>query len=153
MAISQIINTKYIESLVKKFKKDKNNTYITYLVVFVAVLVLVVFLVQSEGFPVIDDNTYQAVFLTNNQVYFGELKDYSDEYVILENIFYLQASDPLQQVSVLGSTDDSNINLVKLGDELHGPEDKMFIPKERILFWENLKTDSAVARAITAENN
>ena len=130
--------------IIKSGKQNKN------IVVIVIIVLIIIFLwPQSRGFPGVNGDTYQAVFLTNNQVYFGELRDYSKEYVVLENIFYLQVSGPLQQANTSDdSPDRSSINLVKLGDELHGPEDRMFIPKEQILFWENLKGDSSVVQAI-----
>ncbi|RJQ29415.1 hypothetical protein C4571_01640 [Candidatus Parcubacteria bacterium] len=90
-------------------------------------------------------DSWQAVFLTNNQVYFGHLRKYNREYVVLKDIFYLRVADPLQQGATLpGPT----LNLVKLGGELHGPEDVMYIPKDKVLFWETLKKDSQVVQAI-----
>lgn len=139
---------KNIKSLIKNLKQNK--TFV--IVAVVVILVLIVLWPQFKGFPGVDNDTYQAVFLTNNQVYFGKLKNFNREYITLDNIYYLQASQSLQQGSQLRPEDIPNINLAKLGNELHGPEDRMFIPKERILFWENLKTDSPVVRAITAQN-
>ncbi len=96
------------------------------------------------SFPQPAMDGWQAVFLTNDQVYFGKLTSYSREYAVLEQIFYLRAADPLQQ----GTTGPA-LNLVKLGGELHGPSDKMYLPKDRIMFWENLRADSQVVTAIT----
>jgi len=96
------------------------------------------------SFPQPSGNSWQAVFLTNDQVYFGKLKDLTAKYVTLDKIFYLRVASPLQQ----GATGQPALNLVKLGAELHGPEDTMYIPKDRILFWENLRADSQVVQAI-----
>ncbi len=38
--------------------------------------------------------------------------------------------------------------MVKLGNELHGPEDEMFITKEHVLFYEDMKADGKVMQAI-----
>lgn len=91
---------------------------------------------------------YQSVFLTNGQVYFGKL-GVSGRWLTLSDIYYLQANESLQQTKSIG-TNDSNkdIQLVKLGNELHGPADMMYIEKDKILFWENLKADSKVVDAI-----
>ena len=106
--------------------------------------------VFGGGFPRADRDTYQAVFLTNNQVYFGKLKNFSREYVVLRDIYYLRVSSPLQQTSPPGAQQPvPTINLIKIGSELHGPQDRMFIPKDRILFWENMKKDAQVMQAIT----
>src|SRR3989344_8570116 len=89
--------------------------------------------------------SWQAVFLTNNQVYFGHLSKKGDDMYKLTDIFYLRINQTLQP-----SNDQPNVNLVKLGSELHGPEDEMFIPKSQVSFWENMKEDSQVVGAIKA---
>jgi len=99
----------------------------------------------SSTFPAVDGNKWQAVFLTNGQVYFGHLSEVNKEYAKLENIYYLRAAEQLQPSS---DQPQANINLVKLGNEVHGPEDKIFIPKEQIVFWENMKSDSSVVQVI-----
>ena len=40
------------------------------------------------------------------------------------------------------------MSLIKLGEELHEPEDLMIINKDNILFIENLKADSKIVKAI-----
>lgn len=92
---------------------------------------------------------YQAVFLANGQVYFGKLTA-SSGWLKLTDIFYLQTSQPLQQTSgsALVNDPNQNIQLVKLGSELHGPMDEMYIGRKEVLFWENIKDDSKVVDAI-----
>ncbi len=100
----------------------------------------------------IDDSKYQAVFFTNGQVYFGKLRDYNTGYFKLTDIFYLQtqstgtATDSENPQKT--STDQNNVQLIKLGEEIHGPEDAMVISKDQVLFYENLKADGKVARSI-----
>ncbi|MEO5950617.1 MAG: hypothetical protein ABIQ04_04170 [Candidatus Saccharimonadales bacterium] len=99
----------------------------------------------------IDSSKYQAVFFTNGQVYFGKLQSFNSDYLKLTDIYYLQtqtatgadSKNPQQT-----STDQSNVQLIKLGDEIHGPEDQMIIAKSQLLFYENLKTDGKVAQSI-----
>jgi hypothetical protein len=101
--------------------------------------------------PAIDSNKYQAVFFTNGQVYFGKLQTAGTDYMKLTNIYYLQtqtssssdSSNPQKTTS-----DQGNVQLIKLGDEVHGPEDQMIISKDQILFYENLKADGKVAKSI-----
>lgn len=95
---------------------------------------------------------YQAVFLDNGQVYFGHLDSVNSEYVRLTDIFYLQVEQQIQPDQD-SSTDESDtpqqqISLAKLGNELHGPEDEMFVLRSKIVFWENLKDDGQVTQAI-----
>jgi hypothetical protein len=86
---------------------------------------------------------YQAVFLDNEQVYFGKITNISDKIVVLENIFYLQNNS-----SKTTGDNQSDIKLIKLGNELHGPEDSMQINRDHILFTETLRGDSKVVKAI-----
>jgi len=90
---------------------------------------------------------YQAVFLTNGQVYFGKLYKESSRYPILRNVYYLQVTQAPQPIRE-GEPQPQNINLVKLGGELHGPQDEMRISRNQILFIEDLKSDSRVVQAI-----
>ena len=93
------------------------------------------------------DDKYQAVFLTNGQVYFGKLSGANNHYLVLRQVYYLQTND--QQVQPNQEpAQDNNVSLVKLGNELHGPEDEMFIEKDKVIFWENLKDDGKVVQAI-----
>ena len=100
----------------------------------------------------IASSDYQAVFLTNGQVYFGSLSDPENTYVNLRNIYYLQVTPNLQtQGTVEGGNPppaQQQLSLVKLGNELHGPVDEMFINREQILFIEDLKDDGRVVQAI-----
>ena len=94
---------------------------------------------------------YQAVFLTNGQVYFGSLSQVEDDFVNLRNIYYLQVTPTLQtQGTVEGGAQppQQQLSLVKLGNELHGPVDEMFINRDHILFIEDLKDDGRVVQAI-----
>lgn len=104
----------------------------------------------DEG-KTINSKEFQAVFLTNGQVYFGKLGDLNHKYVTLTDIYYLQvqSSDNSLQNASSSTTTNSQVSLAKLGSELHGPEDKMSISSDQVLFWENLKSDSKVSQAIS----
>lgn len=105
----------------------------------------------------IDSKKQQAVFLTNGQVYFGEIKSINSKYLDLRRIYYLNVNQQVQpnQQSQSGQQQQSSISLVKLGCELHGPVDQMIVNRDQVTFWENLKGDGQVANAIkkwTADN-
>lgn len=121
------------------------------LIVAAVLIVLVVWQLYSwwsgDGFLTIGEERYQAVFLDNNQVYFGKLSRMSSDYPVLRDIFYLRLTPKLQsQGSDASAAPD--INLIKLGTELHGPKDEMKINKDHILFIEDLNENSQVLRAI-----
>lgn len=99
---------------------------------------------------------WQAVFLDNGQVYFGKLS-IDDDFYVLRSIYYLQAEETTIPgvTGVAGPADNQlqvpkkqNTRLIKFGNELHGPEDEMFIERTKVLFWENMKDDSNVVKAI-----
>lgn len=121
-------------------------------VVALAVLLLVVlggWFVWSKmgGDSGVKGGQYQAVFLTNGQVYFGKVSGVNDGYVKLADIYYLQVQQSVQPEDK-NKNDQSQVSLAKLGSELHGPEDTMYISREQVLFWENLKNDGKVVEAI-----
>jgi hypothetical protein len=91
---------------------------------------------------------FQAVFLTNGQVYFGKLTKTDSGYVVLKNIYYLQVQQQVQPTDKNATAAQQQVSLAKLGGELHGPEDVMYISRTQVLFWENLKSDGKVAKAI-----
>lgn len=112
---------------------------------------------DSTSDRLVKDGQYQAVFLDNGQVYFGRLDNTDRAYVRLTDIYYLQVNQPVQPDQVEPGDDpdadaadqQAQISLAKLGNELHGPEDEMFIHRDKIVFWENLKTDGQVTTAIS----
>lgn len=103
---------------------------------------------KSTSSKTSDDNKYQAVFLTNGQVYFGKLKDDDGNYVKLTDIYYLQSKDQSVQPKDAAAADQSNLTLIKLGKELHAPADEMNISRQQVLFWENINEDGKVFQAI-----
>lgn len=96
-----------------------------------------------------DGKTYYAVFLTNGQVYFGILKSPSAQYAEMTDIYYLQvAQQDIQPPADQKDQQQTKLELVKLGNELHGPKDKMQINRDHILFYEAMKNDGQVVQTI-----
>lgn len=131
---------------------DRNKTFL-YVLYAVVIIVLAYALWTTKGFGLwknnstdIKDGTYQAVFLTNGQVYFGKLSNANSSYANLEDIYYLQ----VQQIQPADANAEkqSKVTLIKLGNELHAPLDKMKINKDQVLFIEDLKKDGKVVQAI-----
>lgn len=90
--------------------------------------------------PPIGHAKYQAVFLTNGQTYFGRYLDRLGPYVKVEDAFYIQ-----QQAKADGAT-AADLKLVRRGTELHQPDAEILIPKDAILFVEDLRPESQVAQ-------
>ena len=96
----------------------------------------------------VDQDKYQAVFLTNGQVYFGKVASLSGNYVNLGEIYYLNSQQQPEAKDKTAAAAQTSFSLVKLGCELHGPSDQMIINREQVSFWENLNADGKVAKAI-----
>ncbi len=96
----------------------------------------------------VDSKKLQAVFLNGGQVYFGNITDLNGKFLSMSNIYYLRVNQQVQPNQSTSSTNANDISLVKLGCELHGPQDSMVINREQIIFWENLKDDGQVAKAV-----
>ncbi|HEX8389967.1 MAG TPA: hypothetical protein VF597_00935 [Candidatus Saccharimonadales bacterium] len=92
---------------------------------------------------------YQAVFLDNDQVFFGKLKNTDGSYLRLEQAFSTKSNDlPSDASAEQRATASNNISLVKVGDLVYGPENVLMIRAEKVKFWQDLKTDSKVSQAI-----
>jgi hypothetical protein len=119
------------------------------IVVALVALLFVFVLNSARGISSeIKTDKYQAVFLNSadGQVYFGKLKELNQDYYKLEDIYYVR----VEQVQPNPNEEpQQNISLAKLGNEIHGPEDVMYIRKDHVMFWENLKDDGQVVTAIT----
>ena len=119
----------------------------------IAVLVLALSALLAFGKDTTSEKRYvnedklQAVFLNGGQVYFGNITKLSEKYLKLNNIYYLRVNQQVQPSNDKKAT-DQDISLVKLGCELHGPEDQMIISQDQVIFWENLKSDGQVAKAV-----
>ena len=97
----------------------------------------------------VETNTYQAVFLTNGQVYFGKLHAASGGYIKLTDVYYLQSSDGSGTSDQQSSTNDSGTaRLVKLTNEVYAPEDAIFVAKNQVLFYENLNKNGNAVQSI-----
>lgn len=105
---------------------------------------------NKNGSTGIDAGKYQAVFLTNGQIYFGKLSAYNEESLKLTTGYYPQAkeTDEATTSKTAAATTSGGIQLIRLGDEVYGPENEIFISKDQVLHYENLKSDSKVSQLI-----
>ncbi len=134
-------------------KSPKTLIWVIVTIILVAALAVagwVLFSNTRSGATGIDTSRYQAVFLANGQIYFGKLKDFNEASFELTNIYYPQAQNSDTEE---GTAAQTNIQLIPLGGEVHGPENKMFITKSQILYYENLKEDSQVTKHIQQNEN
>lgn len=135
----------------KQGKPDLNLQNLFSVGLLVATALLVFFLVLSfltrgnvtgeEKF--VDTKKYQAVFLSNGQVYFGKIGGISKQAVDLRDVYYLTQTN----TGTGGTTGD--YTLVKLGcQQIHSPLDQMVVSREQVSFWENLSDEGKVVKSI-----
>ena len=161
-----------LEPILKKPmpRKHKGNSWFVSILIVVIIVVVVLFVLDTTGAISLfgsknDEPTktvsvtgdWQAVFLTNGQVYFGQLSEVGSAYPEVTNIYYLQVQEvPIQPAEP--AIDEAGVQpaeqtaqqmvLVKFGTEMHRPQDQMFINNDHILFYENLEGESQVIKAI-----
>ena len=135
----------------KSKKKRKWPLFLIGIVVVVAVLIGGYFAKQVISPSPINKDKFQAVFLTNGQVYFGRLSVVNDQYLKLSGVFYIQSQESTTS-GEQAAEDAAGMQLIKLGEEVHGPEDAMMINRDQMLFFENLKSDGKVTQLIQQHN-
>lgn len=104
----------------------------------------------------LEDEGAKAVFLTNGQVYFGEVDEANKDFLKITNPYYLQNRTVLQEPVEEGAepTKKQQLSLTALGGpglQIHGPERSMYIPWGTILYIEDLKDDSEVVKLIASD--
>lgn len=133
-----------------KNRKLSKRSLIVAIVIVILVAVGGWFAFRFIAYAGIDTSRYQAVYLDNDNVYFGKVEILLNGDILLNDVFRVQAAE-----GSAGTNQNANaqaaadIRLIKPGNELHAPDDKMLIGREKILFIENLKTDGKVTNAIT----
>lgn len=134
----------------KKSKQKSKWINIISIVLLASITLLVATLLfmtsTSKGareMDLVDSTKFQAIFLEGGQVYFGKIKTINDDYIKMDNIFYLRVSSENQE-----KQSNQDVSLSRLGCELHGPQDQMVMTRSHVSFWENLKDDGQVTKAI-----
>ncbi|MEK9132312.1 MAG: hypothetical protein AAB606_01205 [Patescibacteria group bacterium] len=135
--------------------------------IFVLLIVAVAFIWKTYrlSYAAPDANLYQVVLLRNDQAFYGKLHESFSPYPYLTDVYYLNPQKPVAPVSIPGrpltlqqQKDLQNqvpkYTVVKRGiDEMHAPTDKLYFPKESVVYWENIGSDSLVARGIIADKD
>lgn len=84
-------------------------------------------------------NAWTAVFLTDNEIFFGHLKTNTNDRVELTNVFYLQRQT--------GSGTGTNANFAiagLVGNQIQCPKDDLTINHSGVLYMETLQNSSYV---------
>jgi hypothetical protein len=86
---------------------------------------------------------WQAIFLSNNDVYFGKIKNINHDDITLIKVYYLRSE---KETITPQNVNFKRSRVQKLGGEIHAPEDAMIINRSQILFIENLKDTAPIVK-------
>jgi hypothetical protein len=86
---------------------------------------------------------YHAVLLLNGQAFFGRVHSLDSDYVVLQDVYYIQSRQNPETKQV------ANI-LVKRGQEWHSP-DRMILNKRQVILLEPVTEGSQVAKLIAEQ--
>ncbi len=116
--------------------------------VFLAVLVLcgATFFFQRVWQQHQRGQHYQAVFLSNDQVYYGHLRNWHGNQVLLTDVYYAQAASETDTKD----TKQPQFVLVKLTDHATAPKDALYLNRDHILYVEDLAANSQIVQIIEA---
>lgn len=106
-------------------------------IILLCVLVYISFVNKVEKQP-----TYHAVFLRTGDMYFGKLSRFPK--LTLSDVWYLQMNTQDEQ---------GGFNLMKYSNAMFGPEDKVEINKENVVWISKLRDDSQVVNYIIQSQN
>ena len=102
---------------------------------------------EDDVVAMVEKTDYQAIFLTNGQLYFGKLSGEGTMHPVLTDIYYLQT----QQTGVSANNTapaSPQVQLVKFGAEIQGAMDEMRLNPTQIMMIEDLREDGQVVTSI-----
>lgn len=152
---AETVNTN-VAKAVKQPKGPKGPLWLTIMsaVVLGGALLLVMLAVVSftRNNVAREDNyvntkQYQAVFLSNGQVYFGKVSALNSKYISMGDVFYLTQNS--STTTTTNTSANADYTLVKLGcQQIHYPQDRMLINRDQVTFWENISDEGKVVKSI-----
>lgn len=111
------------------------------------VALVVLFLIVSALVP---SNAWKAVFLDDGSVFFGKASSrWLSGDVVMTRVYYVHSAEEIvRQAALTEAAAKPEINIIKLGSEIHGPTDKVRIKDGKILYIEELRANSTLVKAI-----
>ncbi|MBP6038098.1 MAG: hypothetical protein KA604_02055 [Candidatus Saccharimonas sp.] len=136
-----------VQMSAKRTRKPSWKQIAVALVTF-ALLALAAMWAMGKFAPVqVDAGKYQVVYLTNGQAYFGKLQNTTGEYLYMSTPYTAQSVAP-DAGSDKTKPSETTTTLLRVKDQVYGPEDTIAIRASQVSFWQNLRDDSKVSQAI-----
>ncbi len=96
----------------------------------------------------INRSAYQVVYLTNGQAYFGKLQNTNGEYLVMRSPYSAQSVQPDPKA---GEEAAPTTTLLRVHDQVYGPDDSIAIRAETVAFWQNLRDDSKITALLKSK--
>ena len=101
----------------------------------------------------VDGSKFQALYLNDQEVYFGKIKTINARFVDLQDVFSTNNPNALKAVQTSKSASTTALSIVKPDCNAYGPYDEMIIARSNVRYWQNLRPDSQVVQAINAREH
>ena len=95
----------------------------------------------------VNKDGYQVVYTISGKVLFGKLQNTDGNYLVLKEPYEAQYAVPATS-NEAPKDQQLSTTLVKVSKQKYGPEDVMSINRDQVQFWQNLRSDSKVVKAI-----
>jgi hypothetical protein len=132
---------------IKEFYKHPGAVILTAAVLILGAFIALTFLLpQGQR---INSGGYQVVYMSSGQVFFGKLQNPGGDYLVLKQPYTAQNVTPVGEAAPKDK--QVSTTLLKVSQQTYGPEDVMSLKSDQVLFWQNLRADSKVTKAIEAK--
>jgi hypothetical protein len=136
-------------------KRDANFWMAVGAVPLIVVILVVVAFVGGMGPFATTPTTWSAVFLTDNEVFFGHIKSTTPDNIDLVNVYYVQSSQGTGTGATAQSTQLAVLGLV--GTQIQCPTDELIVNRTAVLDVQKLQPQSFVVSRLetlskTAQN-
>jgi len=117
--------------------------------IFLVIIILAAYFIFWNGKKVVEENikneSWYAVKLTDDEIYYGKIVDTTADPVIIESVYYDYDQINNEEPS---AGENKNIRLVKRGKETQGGDGSMSIVRAQVVYMEPLREDSKILQAI-----
>lgn len=100
------------------------------------------------------DTSWYAVYLTNNQVYFGHIASIKDDVLVLEDAYFAEAYQEPAQVAkgktfAIEQPAKQAFRVTQRGNEkMLSSDHKLFINRSSVLYWEKFSPNAGIVKLI-----
>jgi len=138
-----------IPKKVRKFtNKHKKPVIVAVITIVVLSAVAIIVGLMGSGIAGVDASRYQAVFLSDGTVYVGKLSAIDGAHYKLTSVYLVTSNQAAVASDKSAQSVTATTALTRLENGLLGAENEMTIQRDKVLFYENLKTDGTAAKLI-----